>query len=41
MQVHLSEAGSAASHDFTLADQLSIELTAVKSEEDIEVDTCM
>jgi hypothetical protein len=33
-----SEAGRAATHDFALADQLSVELRTVESEIDVEVD---
>ena len=35
----LSEASSAAAHDLALADQLGVELGAIESEVDVEVDT--
>ena len=35
----LSESRCAASHDFSLADQLGVEFAAIEGEEDVEVDT--
>ena len=35
----LSEASSATAHDFALADELSVKLTAVEGEEDVEINT--
>ena len=36
----LTEARSAATHDFTLADELGVELGAIEGEVDIKVHTC-
>ena len=36
----LPEAGSASAHNFTLADELSVEFATVKGEEYVEIDAC-